>query len=453
MAQPALATDETAAFEPLPLLEFIPALSPKWSSPTHLAPILDAFERARKTPVFVFATTPPRHGKTESVKHAVVQRLLDDPSTRVAYCSYSDRAARKRSREIRKLYIRAGGKVDPRASSLSDWRTGHGEGGVWAAGVGGSWTGEGFDLIVVDDPIKGRKQAESAQERETLWDFFKDDLETRLEPGGSVIVIHTRWHVDDLGGRLIAGHGVNPYEHLRLPAVNDNGEALWPERWPIEVLRKLEKAKGTYTWESLYMGRPYSRGGRVFDASMDFVREHSYVVRPAKLRFTMGTDLAYSRKTSADWSVIVVLGIDDAANRVYMLDVIRKQEAAPAFASRMKQEQAKYPGVSARWYYAGAELGIADFVRTLDVELEPIAAAVDKGIRALPVQAAWAAGRIWVPKQAEWLDDFLSELGAFTGVADLNDDQVDAFAAAFDSGEQPDWVQSMNSLARRGGAV
>ena len=439
------------AYEPLPLLEFIPALSPKWLSPKHLSPIANLFERARKVPVFAFCTTPPRHGKTELVKHAIVQRLLDDPTTRIAYCSYSDRAARKRSREIQKLYLRAGGTIDRKASSQSDWRTGHGDGGVWAAGIGGSWTGEGFDLIVVDDPIKGRKQAESALERESLWEIFKDDIETRLEPGGSVIVIHTRWHVDDLGGRLIAGHGSQPYEHWRLPAVNDNGVALWEERWPIVELRKIEKKKGAYTWASLYQGRPFARGGRVFDTSDDFLKrpEHRYDELPDGLRVAIGIDLAYSKKTHADWSVIVIVGVDDVTEKRYVLDVLRKQERAPLFAQRIKALWEKHPGIEPRWYYAGTELGIVDFIEALDVQIDAVAAAADKFIRAQPVAAAWADGKILLPRQAEWLDDFLAELGSFTGVNDLNDDQVDAFAAGYDSSEQLGWVVAMNREAAR----
>jgi predicted phage terminase large subunit-like protein len=438
-----------SAYEPIPLLDFIPALTPRWTRPDHLAELTDLFERARTEAVEAFATCPPQHGKTEVVKHAVVQRLLDDPTTRIAYGSYTSKRANKISREIRSLYLRAGGKVERGAAAVGDWRTGHETGGLWAAGVDGSWTGEGFNLAVLDDPIKGRKEAESPVEREALWNWKITDLDTRMHPGSSTIAVHTRWHVDDLGGRLIA----EGYEHHRMPAISDAGVALWPARYPIKELLKRKKRMGEYSWEALYMGRPFARGGRVFDTSQDFIREHSYVVRPAKLRIALGCDFAYSKKTSADWSVFLVLGIDDIADRIYVLDVIRRQVSAPVFSGMMKTEQVKYPGIDARWYYAGAELGIADFVKTLEVNLEAQPAAADKGIRALPVAAAWAAGRIWVPKQAEWLDDFLAELGAFTGVADLNDDQVDSFAAAFDSGEQPGWIAAMNNARLRGGQV
>lgn len=448
----------SAAYEPIPLLDFVPALSPRLGRPEHLAPIADLFERARREErVEAFGTTPPQHGKTELIKHAIVHRLLDDPTIRVGYGSYAGRRAHKISREIRRLFQRAGGQVDAKAGAAADWRTGHENGGVWAAGVDGSWTGEGFDLVVIDDPIKGRKEAESALERQNLWDWFKDDLTTRVQPGGATICIHTRWHVEDLGGRLVNEEG---FEHVRLPAIDAHGRPLWPWRYSLEELRRREAKLGPYAWESLYMGRPFSRGGQVFDTTEEWVRAHTYDVRPARLRVGIGTDLAYSKKTSADWSVIVILGIDDVSERIYVLGVIRRQMKAPAFAELLKSTLADYPGVSARWYYAGAELGIADFIQKLDADLEALPAAADKFIRAQPSAAAWngvpeksIAGRVFLPRSAPWLDDFLTELGAFTGVADLSDDQVDAFAAAFDSLDQPSWVQEMNRALLRGGSV
>lgn len=407
---------------------------------------------------FAFATTPPRHGKTELIKHGIVHRLLADPRCRIGYGSYSDRFAQKRSREIRKLYIRAGGQCERGASSVADWRTGVGDGGLWAAGVGGSWTGEGFNLIVVDDPIKGRAIAESAVEREKLWDFHLDDLETRLEPGGSFLAVHTRWHVDDYGGRLLAKGCIgNKVEHIHLPAIDAKGAPLWPERFTLEELERIRASKGPYGWASLYMGAPFPKGGRVFND----VQFYDAADLPETLRVAIGIDLAYSSKTRADWSCIVLLGIDDITGNVFVLEVIRKQEKAPVFANRIRAVQERFPGVDARWYYAGPEKGIVDFEASLGVEIDAQAAAADKFIRAQPVAAAWNgtegdAGelvtrpRVFVPREAEWLDDFVAELVAFTGSGDLNDDQVDALAAAFDSASQPGWVSAFTKWRRDG---
>jgi predicted phage terminase large subunit-like protein len=432
---------------PLPLLDFIPALSPKWWAPRHLSPLARAFERTETERVFAFGTTPPRHGKTELVKHAIVRRLLVDPSCRICFVTFSQRYTDKRSREIRSLYLKAGGTLAPDGNRLSDWRTGVEQGGVWATSANGPVTGEGFDLIVIDDPIKGRAEAESGVEREKLWDWYNSDLETRSEPPlGSVIVIHTRWTTDDLGARLLARGDV---EHIHIPAISPKGEALWPERFNLAELETIKKKRGPYVWQSLYMGAPFARGGRVFHDTV------FYDDLPAKLRIAIGIDLAYSKKSHADYSTAVVLGFDDDTGEetptCYVLEVIRVQLEAPAFIDRLTKLQHDRDGADLTWYYAGTEKGIADVMRTLGLEIDARPASADKHTRAQPVAAAWNAGKVLLPREAEWLDDFTAEAASFTGVDDVHDDQIDALAAGFDAGQQPGWIGAMQKWRARGG--
>lgn len=434
---------------PLPLLDFIPALSPKWWAPRHLSPLARVFERTETERVFAFGTTPPRHGKTELVKHAIVRRLLVDPSCRICFVTFSQRYTDKRSREIRSLYVKAGGTLAPDGNRLSDWRTGVEQGGVWATSANGPVTGEGFDLIVIDDPIKGRAEAESGIEREKLWDWYNSDLETRSEPPfGSVIVIHTRWTTDDLGARLLDR---GDFEHVHLPAINSKDEALWPEKYNRAELERIKVKKSSYVWESLYMGRPYARGGRVFhDTSF-------YDAIPAKLRIAIGIDLAYSKKSHADYSAAVVLGFDDDTGdetpTVYVLDVVRVQLEAPAFIDRLISLQHDNDGADLTWYYAGTEKGIADVMRTLGLEIDARPASADKHTRAQPVAAAWNGGKVLLPRSAEWLNDFTAEAASFTGVDDVHDDQIDALAAGFDAGQQPGWISAMTKWRERGGQL
>jgi len=186
----------------LPLLDFVVRVSPHFAAPRHLAPLAELFERADREAVWGTACLPPRMGKTELVKHGIARRLLARPETRIGLASYSATFAQKKSRETRELYKRAGGTVAADAKSKSDWRTGVRDGGCWAGGIDSPWTGEGFDLLVVDDPTKDRARAESGVERERLWAWFNSVAIPRLEPGGSVLVVHTRWTTDDLIGRL-----------------------------------------------------------------------------------------------------------------------------------------------------------------------------------------------------------------------------------------------------------
>jgi predicted phage terminase large subunit-like protein len=443
---------------PIPLLRFIPAISPKLWEPKHLKPVELVFDRIeRKEAVTVFLTMPPRHAKTETIKHGIARLLLIDPSLRIGYASYAARLAEKKSREVRTLYQRGGGKLAADAFARADWRTGVGDGGLWAGGVEGSWTGEGFDVLFIDDPIQDRAHAESAVEREKLWDWFNDVAYTRLEPNGSIFVVHTRWHVDDLGGRLIR----DGWESIHLPAIADDGRALWPERFNVAKLERIKRQIGAYAWASLYQGRPYARGGRLFGDA------HFFDLLPARLQRVIGIDLAYSAKSQSDYSVAIVLGFDvetteEMGAKAYILNVVRRQVEAPSFIRELNDLQGENFGAPMVWHYGGTEKGLVDVMKALGANLEAKPAIVDKFIRAQEAVAAWNDGRILIPRNAtalgleteddlvEWSNDLVTELSAFTGKGDLHDDQVDALSTGYDAGKTPGWLAAMSAVERRG---
>jgi phage terminase large subunit-like protein len=448
-------------YQPAPLLQFIPALSPRLQAPYHLGKAAELFDRIdRGTPVQAFITAPPRHGKSELLKHAAVRLLLGNPRLRIGYASYAAKLASKKSREIRSLYKRAGGQLAADAFARDDWRTGVGDGGLWAGGVEGAWTGEGFDLLIVDDPIQDRAHAESAVEREALWDWFNDVAFTRLEPTGSVIVLHTRWHTNDLGGRLIA----EGWENICLPALSPSGEPLWPQRFNAEHLAKIRKKLGEYGWASLYMGQPFKKGGRVFGDA------HLFSQLPEGLAYVIGVDLAYSAKTHADWSVACVVGFDMLATvedaPCHVAEVLRRQVEAPQFIAELEKLAAHYPGAPLVWYYAGPEKGLVDIMKSFGLGIDARPAIADKFQKAQPTAAAWNAGQILLPRNrgaldaklsgelaeesVEWMNDFLTEVVAFTGVKDLHDDQTDALGNAYDAGRQPSWIRAMAQYGKRG---
>lgn len=404
------------------LAAFIPALSPRYAEPLHLAPLVERLEAARTEPVRLVVSTPPRHAKTETILHALAWGLAGEPHRTSAYVSYAAEVARSKSRKARMLALTAGVPLADDASKLEEWRTTEG-GGVLATGIGGPLTGHGIDgLLVVDDPVKNRVEAESALMRERHWEWFNDVAYTRLEPGGSVIVVMARWHPDDLAGRLVR----QGWEYLNLQALVD-GRALWPGRWPAEKLEEIHEQIGPYAWASLYMGQPRVRGSALFhDVTIAETLPTSYALG-------FGVDLAYSAKTRADYSVGIVLA--KAGDEYTILDVVRRQEDAPAFKATLRARWSRYPSPRARWYASTTEKGVADLMSTGPgaVTIDYWQAVTDKFVRAQPVAAAWNAGKVKVPKDAPWADAFLDEVRDFTGVNDAHDDQVDALAAAFDS--------------------
>jgi predicted phage terminase large subunit-like protein len=415
-----------------PLLDFIPRVSPRYARPLHLAPLVGELEAVgRGEEVHTTVACPPRHAKTDTISHAIAWLLRLKPSLRVCYVTYAQTLSEKKSRRMRALAERARVQLDPKAASLHDWRTGVDDGGVWATSIGGPVTGEGFDLIIADDVVKDRVAAESGLVRERTHEWFTETLYPRLEPGGSVIVCMHRWHVDDLSGRLVA----DGWKEICLAALDQEGRALWPERYTAERLAIIREKIGEYAWWSLYQGRPQSRGGAVF------ADVHLYTELPRVFRIIIGIDLAYTAKTHADRSVAVVLA--EAGGVFYVLDVIVKQVAAPDFASVLRTLRETYPTASFASYIGGTEKGVIDLFRSQGIPILGIPARADKFIRAQPTAAAWNAGRILVPGRFDekgerlpgpaWVNPFVDVLCGFTGVNDKRDDEVDALVSGFDA--------------------
>jgi predicted phage terminase large subunit-like protein len=405
------------------LIDAIPALSPRFSRPDHLAPVIARLSRALVEPLRLVISTPPRHGKTECLLHAIPWWLLQQPSTQIAYVSYAAGIAQRKSRKALHLARRAGVPLDDDAAAKGDWRTGVDDGGVLAFGIDGQATGEGFHIVIADDLVKNRATAESELAREQLAEAVNDDLFTRLEPDGSFIVCMTRWHEDDVPGRLIR----SGWEYIRLPALDEKtGQALWPARFTTDRLMKIREQLGEYAWASLYQGEPRPRGGALFKNTK------TYATLPDKYRVRIGVDLAYTAKKRSDYSAAVVVASDPNGLH-YVLEVVREQVAAPDFATKLRALRDRYPGAAMTAYVAGIERGTIDFMSRAGIAITAVSATEDKFMRAQPAAALWNAGKVFVPSSATslWVTPFLNELLAFTGVNDKRDDQVDALAGCF----------------------
>lgn len=453
----------TSGARPKSLGKFIPTISREYAEPKHLEPLTLELECLFGGSARLCVSVPPRHGKSETLLHFIAWLLVWHPRARILYVTHTKTFAVKQSKAARRLARLAGVRISDESNRADEWETTEG-GGLTARGIDGDITGRGFDVILVDDPVKGRKAAESSVLREALYEWFTNDVVTRLTPTGSVVVVHTRWHVDDLIGRLVKDKA---YRRLNLRAIaiaNDNGEPdndwrdpradgqpLWPEGgWTAEVLAERRRSVGEYSWWSLYQGEPRPRGGSVFgEASF-------YDVLPkVAYRVAFGVDLAYSAKTQArpDWSVLLELWREDTADpnrpRFYIVEVLRKQVEATSFALTLKAKATERPGVRMWWHAAGTEKGSADFFKQRGIPLrvkDP--AGRDPFQRSQGVAAAWNAGDVLVPNPEkfphaeDWLPALLDELQDFTGIKDKNDDQVVALASAYealrvDSGDGP----------------
>lgn len=379
---------------------------------------------------------PPRHSKSETVTvRYAAWRLLREPGMRVILGCYNQRLANRFSRKIRSLVERRIG-LSPARKAADEWETRAG-GGLCAVGVGAGVTGYGAELIVIDDPVKNRAEAESTAYRERTWDWFNDDIYTRLEPGASIVLIQTRWHEDDLAGRLLAeaADGGEEWEVLSMPAIaeddtadwRDAGEALCPERYDREAFDRIRKKIGSYAFASLYQQRPVPRDGGLFKRGW-----FTQIIEkaPEGLRWCRAYDLAISTKTSADYTASFRCAVDRDDN-VYIADGFRGRIDYP--------EQQRY--VTGRFKEEPGSLHVIEeamhgraFVQSLRREALRKGIALrservdrDKFTRALVWAALAEAGKLFLVRGA-WIDDFIEEAVAFPGGE--HDDQIDAVSLA-----------------------
>lgn len=305
-----------------------------YSAADHHRMIADALQRvAAGTCKRLIINMPPRHGKSMLASEFFPAWYLGyHPSHQVMHASYSaelvDAFGRKVRNQLRdELYqvIFPGTVLSDDSQAANKFGT-SAAGAYFAIGVGGSATGRGAHLLLIDDPIKDREDADSERMRTALQDWYTSVAYTRLMPGGAIVVIQTRWHEDDLAGWLMREHGHENWEVLNLPAWDDNDnptKALWPEAYPVDRLKMIRQtmlAQGKpRDWEALYMQRPragtgaeFQRGWLQFYTSVD--RRGQYVI--------MLVDPANAKRENNDFTSIWIVGLGEDEN-YYVLDVVR----------------------------------------------------------------------------------------------------------------------------------
>jgi len=387
---------------------------------------------------------PPRHGKTQNVSRFFPAWLLgQNPDLRLILASYGATLAQRNSRFVRNLIDNPEYQADfPGVKLASDsaaadiWDIAGRDGGTIAVGVGGGITGHGGNLIVIDDPIKSRAEAESETYRERTYDWYINDLLTRLEePGGAIILMLTRWHTDDLAGRLLTDEA-HLWDILNLPAlagVDDpigraEGEALWASRYPVDVLQARRERMGEYAFAALYQQTPLPAGGRLFDTEKIEVVDYT----PECIKTIRFYDLAVTEKTRADYTVGLKLGMT-CDERPVILDVYRAQRELPDVHEVIVQN-ASIDGASTRIRLEAEKAGIVQLQfllrdkRMHRYTVDAVPPEGDKYTRAAPVAARVNAGRVMMVK-AGWNRALLDELSTFP--LGTNDDQVDALSGAY----------------------
>jgi predicted phage terminase large subunit-like protein len=411
----------------------------------HFLVMQDALDRVTAGELRrVFFQIPIRHAKTEhnTISYATY-RLERDPCTRILVGSYNQRQAEKFSREIRKLTRSRGVVLSAERDTAGEWETAAG-GGVRAVGAGAGVASVNADLILIDDPIGARDEAESLAHRDRVWDWITNDLLARCEPHTAVLFTMSRWHQDDPAGRLIDRQG-DRWHVIDLPGraeANDplgreEGEPLWPELRGEEWLDEKRGELLEYGFASLIQGRPRPRQGGMFKWSwwslIDDVPATGAMVRYWDLAGTEPKGRGHDPDFSAGALLCRMVDM-----RTAIVDVARFRKSIAARDAELeriaREDMAHYRGRVRWWIETEAGIAGAERTATLVRRLQALGIAVhtehptgNKTLRAEPLASAAELGNVVLCPGA-WRDPFRAEAADFPN--GKHDDQIDAVAGA-----------------------
>lgn len=434
---------ETAATS---LLAFTEYTLPSYERADHHVQIADHLEAVVAGDLDrLIIAMPPRHGKSELASRRFPAWFLGrHPDKEIIAASYNADLARDFGREVRNLVASDDYQnVFPGVHLLADsraadrWHTNRG--GVYAAaGIGGSITGRGAHIGLIDDPIKSQEEADSELYRSRLWKWYRSTFYTRLmpfagNPGGAVVVIQTRWHDDDLVGRLLNEPNASEWTVLDLPALGgpNEDEALWPERYPAEALQRIRDTVGPRPWSALYQQRPSPDDG-VFYQRPWF---HWYTPgeEPPLMRVYGASDYAVTEPEEGndpDYTEHGVFGLDPHHN-IYVLDWFYRQCAPDEWIEAQANLIDEWEPLAWAGEAGVIRRAVEPFLLRRLVERQSyvnmlwLPSIHDKPTRARAFQSRAAMGKVYLPRN-ELGERLLGELLRFP--AGKHDDAPDVFA-------------------------
>jgi len=398
----------------------------------------------------LIVTMPPRHGKTMSISEFFPTWYIGrNPTHQIIATTYSWERSGDVGRKVRNLMI------DPvhmdifphctlniGSKSINKLTTDQ-EGTYFSVGVGGAVVGRGANLFIIDDPVKNREEAESARSREKLWDWYRAVAYTRLMPGGAVIVVATRWHFDDLIGRLIEQMAHENWTVLNLPAICDEeddllgreiGTPLWETDYPIETLDLIKETIGTREWNAQYQQRPLPAKGGLMDLGWlnkyNFAKwaaiETRLVLKATKRiefpfelkRIVISWDTAFKEEEMNDPTAGTVWGISKD-NKFYLLNVINKRMRFPALRQKVIATWEKYMALGLGAVpvliedKASGQSLIHDLQMNTTIPVIKVPADANKKVRFEAATPTMEAGRVYFPDKSRWLVEAETQLIRF----------------------------------------
>lgn len=408
---------------------------PKYRTAEFHRKIAEQLERIERAEIDrLMLLCPPRHGKSTLASRSLPAYVLGrQPEKEFISVSANADLATDFGRDVRNLINSQQYKcifntdLAEDSQAKNKWRTEAG-GGYYAVGVGGQFMGRGADILLIDDPFASMAEAQSETKRKEVWEWYIGTAYNRLEAGGAVILINHRMHDDDLSGRIIAhaAAGGDKFEIVKMPAISEDGEALWPERYPLDAIERRRANSVPRYFSALYQQEPAPDTGDYF--KREWLLPVDNIPPRESLRVYGGSDYAVTA-SGGDFTVHAVLALDPDGNP-WLLDIWRKQAASDEWVEAFCDLVIKWKPMG--WAEESGQIksGVGPFLeremreRRAYTAREQFPTRGDKAIRAQSFRGLLATRGLRIPAAAPWRSEFESELLRFP--AGVHDDQVDA---------------------------
>jgi predicted phage terminase large subunit-like protein len=410
----------------------------------HHAKVASAFDRiANGTLKRLIINMPPRHTKSEFASYLLPAYLMGkDPRTKAIEATHNSELAVRFGRKVRDLMdMETYKEVFPDVSLKQDskaagrWDTNKG-GEYFAVGVGGAMTGRGADILIIDDP-HSEQDAMSDLALENCWEWYISGPRTRLQPGGAIVIVMTRWGTKDLTARLIkaqTSHNADKWEVIELPAILPSGKPLWPQFWKLEELEAVKASLSVQKWNAMYQQQPTNDAGAILKREWWRVWPHD---DPPIVNYIIQSyDTAYSKKETADYSVITTWGVfypdQDSGPNIVLLDVRRGRWDFPELKRIAKDEYKRWNPDNVLIEAKATGVSLQQELRRVGIPVTMYTpggrkSGTDKVSRANAVAPILESGQVWAP-DTDWAEELVEECAAFPNGD--NDDMVDSTTQA-----------------------
>ena len=318
------------------------------------------------------------------------------------------------------------------SQAAGKWKTEQG-GEYFAAGVGGAITGRGADLLIIDDPHKEQDVRADGKAFDKAMTWYTSGPRQRLQPGGSIVIVMTRWSVKDVTGQLLKAQseeGSDQWEVVELPAILPNGKPVWPEYWKVEELLKTKASIPVSNWLAQYMQQPTAEEGAILKRDWWMDWEGQY---PPKIEYTvMSMDTAFTKSTTSDYSAITMWGVfstEDTGQNIILLNAFKGRFEFPELRRVALEEYQDWRPDMVIIEAKASGLPLTHELRQMDIPVINFTPSKgnDKHVRINSVAPLFESGMIWAPDQ-KFADEVIEECAAFPHGD--HDDLVDSMTQA-----------------------